>query len=286
MTTPIENPFTDPRQVPVELLNGVNISQQPLPCGLGQCAALAAVECLETGTDSSQAVISCARGMGMAVLGNERDNLRQQVEDKSYLATHDPLTGLLNRPGLEGKFHEFVDVFNQGGYAGLVLLYGDLDKFKPVNDTHGHTTGDELLKQIANFLNTRTRRRQEGIRKPDVVVRVRKKDEPEDIATARMGGDEFAILALVTDEDLNEDLGKQDVQPLTLVDKGRRMAERLSSALFEHTFHIGGGLEVAVGITIGVEVWRPGMDLNELLHGADKKMYSGKPQVGKSEPGL
>ncbi|NAZ80784.1 diguanylate cyclase [Kineococcus sp. R8] len=94
-----------------------------------------------------------------------------RVEQLHEASTHDPLTGLLNRAGLE----EVVpDALAEGAPGhGTALLYLDLDAFKPVNDTHGHPVGDALLVGVAQRLRT--------------VVR------PGD-HVARVGGDEFVLL--------------------------------------------------------------------------------------------
>lgn len=85
-----------------------------------------------------------------------------------FAASHDPLTGLLNRRGLD----RVLDEAGESGEAlGLLLL--DLDGFKLVNDRHGHQAGDDLLKQIAMRLK--------GVVRPGDIV-------------ARLGGDEFALL--------------------------------------------------------------------------------------------
>jgi diguanylate cyclase (GGDEF)-like protein len=73
---------------------------------------------------------------------------RKQTE---YLAFHDPLTGLPNRVRGEHLLHQALDAArSRGGTAGLLCM--DLDKFKLVNDTHGHATGDLLLQGVANRL--------------------------------------------------------------------------------------------------------------------------------------
>ena len=98
----------------------------------------------------------------------ERENDRR--------ARHDPLTGLLNRPGLERQIAEWT----KGECAGLTLFYLDLDGFKGINDTFGHVAGDRLLAAVAERLRT--------------VVR------SED-AVARIGGDEFVIVSRLLDRD-------------------------------------------------------------------------------------
>lgn len=85
-----------------------------------------------------------------------------------FAASHDPLTGLLNRRGLDRVLEEAGD---SGEALGLLLL--DLDGFKLVNDRHGHQAGDDLLKQVAMRLK--------GVVRPGDIV-------------ARLGGDEFALV--------------------------------------------------------------------------------------------
>ena len=85
-----------------------------------------------------------------------------------FAASHDPLTGLLNRRGLDSVLDEAGD---SGEALGLLLL--DLDGFKLINDRHGHQAGDDLLKQVAMRLK--------GVVRPGDIV-------------ARLGGDEFALV--------------------------------------------------------------------------------------------
>ncbi|HET6630856.1 MAG TPA: EAL domain-containing protein [Woeseiaceae bacterium] len=90
----------------------------------------------------------------------------------SYQASHDSLTGLINRREFENRLVTALDSAHRSGLRHA-LLYLDLDQFKVVNDTFGHTAGDELLRQISELA-------QANIRSTDVV--------------ARLGGDEFGIL--------------------------------------------------------------------------------------------
>lgn len=90
----------------------------------------------------------------------------------SYQASHDALTGLINRREFENRLVTALDSANGGRHAHA-LLYLDLDQFKVVNDTFGHTAGDELLRQVSELV-------QSQIRSTDIL--------------ARLGGDEFGIL--------------------------------------------------------------------------------------------
>src|SRR5439155_10447987 len=101
-------------------------------------------------------------------------------EMQERLAARDPLTGLLNRRELHEYLRREIDrCHRHGGGFGLVLL--DLDGFKLVNDTGGHSAGDEVLRRVAQALERSTR--------------------GSDVAF-RMGGDEFALLLTGQDESL------------------------------------------------------------------------------------
>lgn len=96
--------------------------------------------------------------------------LREQREHLSYTASHDSLTGLVNRTAFERQLELATQ---QAALAPFCVLFIDLDRFKHVNDTGGHAAGDALLRDVAQVL----------------VATVRKTD-----TVARLGGDEFAVL--------------------------------------------------------------------------------------------
>jgi diguanylate cyclase (GGDEF)-like protein len=96
------------------------------------------------------------------------EELREQAERHAHAAQHDPLTGLPNRMQLHARLG---DALAAGDGVSVLLL--DLDRFKPVNDTHGHGAGDEVLRIVAGRLRA-------AVRPADLV--------------ARLGGDEFAVL--------------------------------------------------------------------------------------------
>ena len=91
----------------------------------------------------------------------------------SYQASHDTLTGLINRREFENRLMTALDMIHSNHEETHALLYVDLDQFKVVNDTFGHTAGDALLRQLSDQI-------QANIRSTDLL--------------ARLGGDEFGIL--------------------------------------------------------------------------------------------
>ena len=98
----------------------------------------------------------------------------------SYQASHDALTGLINRHEFENQLVAALDTAQRNHAQVHALLYLDLDQFKVINDTFGHTAGDELLRQVSDVV-------QANIRTTDVL--------------ARLGGDEFGIMLERCDED-------------------------------------------------------------------------------------
>jgi len=100
---------------------------------------------------------------------DEKDELLKRLQ---HVATHDPLTGLLNRGAFDEQVCRHVDFCDRYGQQGGVL-YLDLDGFKAANDAFGHKIGDEILGKVAKVLTAATRR-------------------TDDVG--RLGGDEFAVL--------------------------------------------------------------------------------------------
>jgi diguanylate cyclase (GGDEF)-like protein/PAS domain S-box-containing protein len=113
-----------------------------------------------------------ARTVGAVLVVQDMSRERQYAARLSNLASHDALTGLLNRREFEQRVRAIVEhrESEEGQHA---VLYLDLDQFKVVNDTSGHAAGDELLRQVGALLRPR-------LREGDVL--------------ARLGGDEFGVL--------------------------------------------------------------------------------------------
>jgi len=102
--------------------------------------------------------------------------IRDIARKASYQASHDSLTGLINRKEFDSVLIQNIEMAEQT--PAHVLCFLDIDQFKVVNDTSGHGAGDELLRQISVVIN---------------------ENYPEEKVLARLGGDEFAILLYHTD---------------------------------------------------------------------------------------
>ncbi|MEO5690478.1 MAG: EAL domain-containing protein [Burkholderiaceae bacterium] len=109
--------------------------------------------------------------LGTVLVFHDVSEQRRLTGEMSWRATHDALTGLVNRTEFESRLARLLEASQDGGEHAL--LYIDLDQFKLVNDACGHAVGDQLLQKTARMLT-------EGVRTRDTI--------------ARLGGDEFAIL--------------------------------------------------------------------------------------------
>jgi diguanylate cyclase (GGDEF)-like protein/PAS domain S-box-containing protein len=169
---------------------------------------------------------------------------RREYEDRlQHLADHDPLTGLFNRRGLEKELDAHIARTRRYGVAGALLVI-DLDGFKYINDTLGHSTGDELIVTCAAALRRR-------LRESDVL--------------ARLGGDEFAVLL----PGVGGEAARQVAE--ALVAEVRACGQGFGSAAGSVTASIG------VALFDGVE-----RTPEEMLVDADLAMYDAK-EAGKDQ---
>jgi len=167
----------------------------------------------------------------------------KKQEKIEYLAYHDPLTGLANRTFLKQQLKNFMSLSKRINKK-LAFIFIDLDNFKMINDTFGHESGDELLREIANRLS-------KSIRKSDLV--------------ARIGGDEFIIV-------LNNIENKSQVE--NVVKKLQKVLKEpitLSNKKVEITF--------SAGICMYPDDTE---DINEIFQFADIAMYESK-KLGKNK---
>lgn len=157
-----------------------------------------------------------------------------------HQAMHDELTRLPKRNLLYDRLQQAIHQAQRARHHAALLIM-DLDRFKEINDTLGHHSGDELLKQIGNRLL-------HSLRKSDTV--------------ARLGGDEFAILA-----------------PGCHVEQAVQLANKI--ALIMDPPHPINGMEVGIQPSIGIAVYpQHGEDVDSLIRHADVAMYQAKQQGG------
>jgi diguanylate cyclase (GGDEF)-like protein len=175
-------------------------------------------------------------GMGNGYdLLNEITNLKQRHLFR--LAHFDQLTGLPNRTLLLDRLNQAISVSNRALRA-ISLLFIDLDGFKPVNDTHGHATGDRLLRDVASRLLTCLR---------------------EGDTAARLGGDEFVVLLLESD-----------------LDRAVVVAERILGAV-RCPYEFGKKTISSISASIGIAEYPEHADnVDSLLTAADDAMYKAK----------
>ncbi len=176
---------------------------------------------------------------GAVVLLHDVTELRGLARQMSYQATHDALTGLVNRREFERRLEEAVDSGHRGD-GQHVLCYLDLDRFKVVNDTSGHLAGDSMLREVAKLLR-------DAVRDSDTV--------------ARLGGDEFGMLLIGC--------------PL---EKARQIADDVCRVVADYRF-VWKDKIFNIGTSIGlVEVSRESGTLEELMAAADSACYVAKKQ--------
>ncbi len=175
--------------------------------------------------------------LGAVVVFHDVTEIQGMARRMAFLASHDPLTGLLNRREFETRLQQVLESA-QAGQREHALLYLDLDQFKIVNDTCGHIAGDELLKQLANHM-------QKEIRATDML--------------ARLGGDEFGVIL----EDCS-------------VDKAKQIADLLRQSVKDFRF-LWESRPFEIGVSIGlVPILSDSGGLTEVLSAADSACYVAK----------
>ncbi len=167
---------------------------------------------------------------------------REAAEARAQsLARHDPLTGLANRRHFLEELDRRIALVGSEENA-FALMFVDLDRFKPINDVHGHAIGDQLLQVIGTRLMACIR---------------------DDSFAARLGGDEFAVLIEVPG-------GREAVAAAA-----RRILHELSAPILVN------GLKLTVGASIGISLCpEDGRDAAELLQRGDAAMLRAKEDRG------
>jgi diguanylate cyclase (GGDEF)-like protein len=177
----------------------------------------------------------------MVIVLHDTSELRGLTRQMTYQASHDALTGLVNRREFERRLQEAMESA-QAGDLVHALCYLDLDRFKVVNDTCGHTAGDNMLREVASLLK-------DAVRDSDTV--------------GRIGGDEFALLLVGC--------------PL---EKARQIADDVVRSVAAYRF-VWKDKIFNAGVSIGlVEIGRDVGAIEDIMNSADSACYVAKKQGG------
>ena len=193
---------------------------------------------------SVEITASPIRGPGSSISGtvvvfHDVGELRGLTRQMSYQATHDALTGLINRREFERHLDEAMDAAH-AEEAVHMLFYMDLDRFKAVNDSCGHMAGDNMLREVASLIR-------EQVRDSDFV--------------GRLGGDEFGALLMGCP-----------------IDKARQLATDICNAVADYRF-VWKDKIFNIGISIGlVEISHVSGSLQDVMSAADSACYVAKQQ--------
>jgi diguanylate cyclase (GGDEF)-like protein/PAS domain S-box-containing protein len=175
--------------------------------------------------------------IGAVVVFHDVTKERRLRRALSWQASHDALTGLINRREFDNRLHGAL-LSAQRGEGAYALLYIDLDQFKVVNDTCGHQAGDRLLRDVTGLLQTR-------VRATDII--------------ARLGGDEFGVLL-------------EGVSP----EQATRIAEGVRQGIRDFRF-VWGATTLSVGASIGiVQIRADTENVASVMSAADIACYAAK----------
>ncbi len=177
----------------------------------------------------------------------ERRRAEKQIR---FLAHHDSLTGLGNRLEFKERLEIAIAQARRRG-TGIGIFFLDLDHFKRINDTLGHSLGDDLLKSVADRIVA-------CMRVEDEIARGNG-ESSEELSISRLGGDEFTLMVANLKD------------PNALAPIAQRMLDVLSQP-----FALG-GQEIVISTSIGIATWpHDGIDVDTLLRNADSAMYHAK----------
>ncbi len=193
----------------------------------------------EFGIEDSAAPIRSTAGeiLGVVLVFHDVSEQRRLSGEMSYRATHDELTGLVNRAEFEARLRRLLLKSHEDA-STHALMYIDLDQFKLVNDACGHTAGDQLLQQVSKLMG-------EAVRSRDTL--------------ARLGGDEFGVI-------LDHCSGEQ----------AQRVAQQICDRMEEFRF-LHDGRRFRIGTSIGlVNVTNAFSTTAAVMQAADTSCYAAK----------
>ena len=219
--------------------------RDPIQHALSQAPGMAAKAVLLPLTSGAESAVELSAAplpgahAGVVLMLRDVTVQRGLTRQISYQATHDALTGLVNRREFERRVSEAIDSAHRGE-GRHVLCFLDFDRFKAVNDTSGHLAGDNMPRELARLLR-------ECVRDSDIV--------------GRLGGDEFGMLLVGC--------------PL---DKARQIAADVCRKVAEYRLVWKDRL-FDVGASIGlVEIWRESGSAEDMLAAADAACYVAKKE--------
>ena len=224
-----------------ELARGPN-TREPLASG-GLPMEIGTYECSRpNGVTLEIHTMALPEGGVVHTISDVSERKRKAIQI-AHMARHDALTNLANRTFLGERVGQALAHMRRGD-QGFALFYLDLDRFKAVNDIHGHLAGDALLRSVASRLSL-------CVRKIDMI--------------ARLGGDEFAILQAKTDRE-------EDAQAL---------AQRVLDAVGA-PYHFD-GYQAVIGVSVGIAIApRDGTNAKGLFQAADAALYRAKSGGGNA----
>jgi diguanylate cyclase (GGDEF)-like protein/PAS domain S-box-containing protein len=193
----------------------------------------------EAGIEESVAPICAADGavMGAVLVFRDVSDQRRMAREMNYRATHDALTGLVNRTDFEARLQHTLRLAHADD-SSHALMYIDLDQFKLVNDACGHAAGDQLLRQVSSLLKQCVRTRD---------------------TLARLGGDEFGVIL-----------------EFCTIEQAQRVAEQICERMDEYRF-VQEDRRFRVGTSIGlVPLDHRWPSTQSVLQAADAACYAAK----------
>lgn len=198
----------------------------------------------EIGGDTSNETEVALRLALIAMTEAEKriERQEQRIKELENLSNTDELTHLLNRRGFMNNLHRALAFAVRSHVSGSVIMI-DLDRFKMVNDRHGHAAGDALLKTVAESLRHRVR---------------------ETDSIGRLGGDEFAVLM----PGISKQIAVKRMEGLDQALNGRTLS--------------WGDLQIPIGASLGLAHYAEGDDEAGVLSRADEAMYRSKEARAKT----
>lgn len=182
----------------------------------------------------------------MGALNSMASSIKNSTEQLSVLANTDSLTGINNRHSLMQRMNEELHSVRRHEYP-LCICMCDIDRFKVINDTHGHQVGDKVIAAFSNCVK-------EGLRIEDVI--------------GRYGGDEFCIIL-----------------PHTRIDNAKIAVERIRSNWERREFHNDDKQTFRVTGSFGIAEYHPSLSIEELIKAADDALYESK-EAGRNRVSL